>query len=100
MTSGFFAMTLAASASTRSRVRPTSGVHTSGCGVLGSVVGDVVSFVSDILDSSIGQFVVQLLTPIVNNLLQGGLGGLLNDLLGLTNLATALNNLFDALNAL
>jgi hypothetical protein len=36
----------------------------------------------------------------VDNLLQGGLGTLLNDLLGLGNLATALNNLVNALNAL
>jgi hypothetical protein len=36
----------------------------------------------------------------VDNLLQGGLGNLLNNLLGLTNLATALTNLFNALNNL
>jgi MYXO-CTERM domain-containing protein len=43
------------------------GLDFSGCGPL-SGIGN---FVSDVLDSFIGQFVIQLLTPTINNLIQG-----------------------------
>ena len=43
------------------------GLDFSGCGPLSSIG----NFVSTVLDSFIGQFVVQLLTPTINNLIQG-----------------------------
>ncbi len=48
-----------------------SGINFSGCSFIGSVLTDVVGFIGDILDSSIGQFAVQLLTPVIDNILQG-----------------------------
>ncbi|HEY0250118.1 MAG TPA: hypothetical protein VGC41_01285, partial [Kofleriaceae bacterium] len=39
----------------------------SGCGPISSIG----NFVSDVLDSFVGQFVIQLLTPTINNLIQG-----------------------------
>ncbi len=44
-----------------------NGHSFNGCGIL-SNIADVVL---DILDSAIGQFVIQLLTPVVDNLIQG-----------------------------
>ncbi len=43
------------------------GLDFSGC----SFVSSIANFAGDVLDSFIGQFIVQLLTPTVNNLIQG-----------------------------
>lgn len=43
-----------------------NGAHYNGCGFL----SDIASVVTDVLNSAIGQFVVQLLTPTLNNLVQ------------------------------
>jgi hypothetical protein len=44
-----------------------NGSSFNGCGIL----SDIASVVVDILNSAIGQFVIQLLTPVVDNLIQG-----------------------------
>ena len=47
-----------------------NGTHFSGGGACG-FIGDVASVVVDIFNSAIGQFVIQLLTPVIDNLIQG-----------------------------
>ncbi len=47
-----------------------NGTNFSGGGACG-FIGDVASVVVDIFNSAIGQFVIQLLTPVVDNLIQG-----------------------------
>ncbi len=60
------------------------GLDVTGCGVIGSLLDTVVSFVSNVLQSFIGNFIINLLTPTLNNLVQSflpkplGLAGVLN----------------------
>lgn len=60
-----------------------NGTHFSGGGACG-FIGDVASVVVDIFNSAIGQFVIQLLTPVIDNLIQGflphplGIAGMLD----------------------
>jgi MYXO-CTERM domain-containing protein len=57
-----------------------NGHHFNGCGI----ISDLASVVVDILNTAIGQFVIGLLTPVIDNLIQGflphplGLEGMMN----------------------
>jgi hypothetical protein len=61
-----------------------SNVSVTGCGILSDIGQAVIDVAEDVLDSGIGQFVVQLLTPTLSNLIQGllpnplGIAGELN----------------------
>ena len=58
----------------------TLGLNFNGCGPL----SDIGNFASSVIDSFIGQFIVQLLTPAINDLIQGflpnplGIAGMMN----------------------
>ncbi|HSN29468.1 MAG TPA: MYXO-CTERM sorting domain-containing protein [Kofleriaceae bacterium] len=58
----------------------SSGLNLSNCGI----ISDLGNLVNDVLNSFIGQFAIQLLTPVIDNLVQGflpnplGIAGVLN----------------------
>lgn len=47
-----------------------SGFGMDGCGVLGDILGSVIGLVADILSSSIGNFLIDALTPVIDGFIQ------------------------------
>ncbi len=62
-----------------------SGVSASGC----SILSDIINVAIDLLDSALGQFIIQLLEPTINNIIQGFLPNPLG-IAGMTDLGQML----------
>jgi MYXO-CTERM domain-containing protein len=48
-----------------------SGLSISGCGIIGDILDTVLGFVADVISSQLGNFIVNALTPVIDNIIKG-----------------------------